>query len=101
MHTGSSGQRGFRVRADANAERNRRDRGSGALTAPVQKQQHLLRQDLDVLLPQLLHDDVAAGRWVKGGNVAIRKTRVSNRNDFIHSAEQHRRIGINVLRHQF
>lgn len=33
-------------------------------TASVQKQQHFLGQDLDILLLQLLHDHIAAGCWV-------------------------------------
>lgn len=36
----------------------------GIFTASVQKQQHFLWQDLDILFLQLLHDHIAAGCWV-------------------------------------
>lgn len=71
IHTGSSGEEGHKVstRASVGTKRRRRLRNmrkkSGIfITAPVQKQQHFLGQDLDILLLQLLHDHIAAGCWV-------------------------------------
>lgn len=66
-------------------------------TASVQKQQHFLRQDLDIFHLQFLHDHVVAGCWVtQTGHRHADKTIKALQNSF--KAQQSRAPHCNGLR---